>query len=154
RPDCGDLRPVPRRSPRERLPAPVQALQGSGGSGCRLRGPERHLRVAPGDVGRFSYAVARRLFQVAGYCWYEIDGACAREGVDPLALHPRRFLTLVYAWFLDKIQYADEQDRQMALDELHAPDRRKDPMKVSADVAAEEMELFRQAARQNSGGGA
>lgn len=105
-------------------------------------------------MGRFSYAVARRLVQLAGYGWREIDGSCARQGVDPLDLHPRQFLNLVYAWFLEKLQYADEGDRQAALDELNSPDKKRDPEKVSEAVVAEEMSLFHLAARQNSGGGA
>ena len=101
----------------------------------------------------FSYAAACRLFGIAGVCWWEIDGSCARQGVDPLELDLDRFLNLVYSWFLERLRDAPKEDAEQAMQELFAPADGVDPDQVTQDVVDEEMALFHALARQNGTGG-
>lgn len=101
----------------------------------------------------FSYAAACRLFGIAGYLWWEIDGACARQGFDPLDLPLDRFLSLVYSWFTERLSHSTKEDAEQAMTELFAPADGVDPDKVTQDVVDEEMALFHALARQNGTGG-
>lgn len=105
--------------------------------------------MADGPVVRFSYPTCIRLIDLLGQFWYEIDGACAREGIDPLDLPVPRLLALVYSWITEHIQYAKEDERAKFNDWLWAPPTGRDPDRVSQSVVDEEMSLFNAAARQN-----
>lgn len=110
--------------------------------------------MADGGVGGFSYGTVLRLAGVAAENWYAIDGACARQGFDPLDLTLRRFCALVYSWLMEHI---DPDDLERVREELFAPVtwNLRDPDAVSQDVIDEEMALFANFSRQNSslGGG-
>ena len=101
------------------------------------------------DVGvvRFSYPAVVRLVQLAGLYWREIDGACAREGFDPLDLGITRFCHLILDWAR---QHTKEEDWDMVEGEIFAPflDQRQ-PDWVPPQVVEEEMSLFSTFARQN-----
>jgi hypothetical protein len=98
-------------------------------------------------VDNFSYGALVRLFLVAGRYWREIDGACARAGVDPLGLPLTRFLHLVLDWTQEHVD-PEEWDRVRA--EIFSPLDSGDPNAVSADVVEEEMSMFAAFTRQNS----
>lgn len=101
------------------------------------------------DVGvdRFSYQAVVGLIAIADECWNEIDGTCARSGVNPLSLPFDRFLRLVYAWVMDRIQY--DPDTRGDIDEaLFGVEGRRGPVtpdSVAPEVVDEEMALFRAA---------
>lgn len=61
---------------------------------------------------------------------------------------------MVYSWFTERLAYAEEKDRDRAMQELFAPPAGVNPDSVTQDVIDEEMSLFNQLARQTSGGGA
>jgi len=98
---------------------------------------------------RFSYRAIVGLIGIADDYWSEIDGACAREGVDPLGLPFTRFLNLVYSWVCERVQYSEDGREQ--LDEmLFGLDPLRDgvePDNVAPEVVDEEMALFRAASQ-------
>ena len=100
----------------------------------------------------FSYPAAVRLTAVAAGNWYEIDGACARAGIDPADLPPRRLLNLVYAWAVERLSHGVNNELQQWLDDLYKPLPGGDPDKVSAKVVEDEMAAFG-AFRQEVGSG-
>ena len=109
--------------------------------------------MADGAVPGFSYYTALRLFRLAGEFWREIDGACARQGFDPLDLGVDRFLNLVHSWLMERVSHAEEKDRDAFTQQLFAAPTGVDPDRVTQQVIDEEMSLFHQLARQTSGGG-
>jgi hypothetical protein len=60
--------------------------------------------VAGRGGGRPPYPVVVRLHAIADDEWAAIDGQCAAQGVDPLALSPDRFCNLIYAWALSRVE--------------------------------------------------
>ena len=107
--------------------------------------------MAHGAVAEFSYAAAVRLFRIAGHYWPEIDGACARQGFDPLDLGVDRFLNLVYAWCTERMANASEEDWTTWKEVLYAPLTGLDPDRVTQDVIDDEMSLFYRINGQNMG---
>jgi hypothetical protein len=103
--------------------------------------------VAHEGVDDFPYQAIVGLVAIADECWNEIDGACARTGVDPLRLPFDRFLRLVYAWVMERIQY--DPNTRTDIDELlfgvESPLNRVTPDSVAPEVVDEEMALFRAA---------
>jgi hypothetical protein len=102
----------------------------------------------------FSYWAIVGLIYIADEYWNEIDGACARVGVDPLALPFDRFLRAVYSWAVEHT--VDSENGKEALDEaLFGTDAQRlgrEPDNVAPEVVDEEMALFRSAsATLNSG---
>jgi hypothetical protein len=89
--------------------------------------------VADAEDVRIAVAAAR---------WQEIDGALARQGVDPLRLPLPRLLNLIWLWVAERMdaEHLDEWDR-----ELNASIRRVSSDKVSQAEVDEEMDLFQQA---------
>ena len=104
-------------------------------------------------MAEFSYLTASRLVALLATYWREIDGACARQGFDPLDLPFDRLLNLVYAWVEERMAYAKDEDRTRFNEWLWEPPKGKDPDSVPQEVIDEEMSLFHAAARQNSPGG-
>jgi hypothetical protein len=103
--------------------------------------------VAHGGMVHFSYGAVLRLLGIAALHWRAIDGACAREGVDPLDLPLSRFLSLILSWTQE---HTKPEDWDMVEAEIFAPlvfDRR-DPDNVSQSVVENEMELFASFTRQ------
>ena len=100
-----------------------------------------------GMVG-FPYPAFIRLVQVAGLYWREIDGACARRGIDPLALEPARFCHLVLSWVQE---HTKPEDWEMVEAEIFAPFESsvRDPDAVPQVVVEEEMSLFASFSQQN-----
>jgi hypothetical protein len=96
--------------------------------------------VAHGGVDRFPYAAASRLFYLASRHWWQIDGACARQGVDPARLPPRRFLNLVYSIFIENL---DEEKRSEFERVLFAPVPGSDPDRPPSSWLADEAASFR-----------
>jgi hypothetical protein len=98
-------------------------------------------------VGGFSYEAFIRLVQFAGRYWRDIDGSCARRGIDPLALSPARFCHLILDWIRE---HSKPEDWDMIEGEIFAPflDGR-DPDAVPESVIEEEMSLFSAFTRQN-----
>lgn len=101
----------------------------------------------------FSYVTALRLIGVAGQFWREIDGACARQGFDPIDLPIDRFLNMVYTWYTDRLAHVEAKDRDAAMLLLFQPVGGYDPDAVTQDVVDEEMSMFNAFARQNGPGG-
>jgi hypothetical protein len=100
--------------------------------------------VAGGGVGQFSYGAVLRLLNIAGRFWYEIDGACARTGVDPLDLPLDRFLSLILDWTQEHV---DPEKWDQARADIFAP-LVKDVDNVPQSVIDEEMDLFATFTRQ------
>lgn len=102
--------------------------------------------MADGEVVYFSYGAVVGLIQIADEFWTEIDGACARSGVDPFGLPFHRFLNLVYTWSVERLAY-EEGARADFDDALFTPMARgtRSPDNVSPEVVDEEMALFRAA---------
>ena len=103
--------------------------------------------MAHGEVVDFSYGAVGGLIEIADIFWHQIDGACARAGFDPLALPFDRFLNLVYAWAVERVQ-ADEEAMDRLHDALFEADIRRRGARgdnVSPEVVEEEMALFRAA---------
>jgi hypothetical protein len=97
-------------------------------------------------VVRFSYRAVCGLIYLADHFWAEIDGACARRGVDPLSLGFDRFLNLIYSWACERVQH-DENGRaelDEALFGTEERDRRRGLRgdNVSQEVVDEEWALF------------
>jgi hypothetical protein len=96
-------------------------------------------------VVHFSYQAVTGLIYIADQYWHEFDGACARQGVDPLALPFNRFLNAVYAWAVERLQYAE--DARQEFDDALFDERgtRRGAARgdnVSQKVIDEEWELF------------
>lgn len=89
----------------------------------------------------FSYGAVIRLTGIAALHWRAIDGACARQGVDPLGLPFARFLSLVLDWTKE---HTDPKDWDMVESEIFSPLAlgRRDPDNVSQSVVDDEMMLF------------
>lgn len=103
--------------------------------------------MAHGEVVDFSYGAVGGLIEIADVYWHQIDGACARAGVDPLSLPFDRFLNLVYAWATEWLR-ADEEAFDNFHDALFEADIRRRGARgdnVSPEVIEEEMALFRAA---------
>jgi hypothetical protein len=105
-------------------------------------------------MDEFSYGALVGLIYIADEYWTEIDGSCARQGVNPLDLPFDRFLRLVYSWIVERIQYTEgaHADLDEALFGFDARLRRE-PDSVSLEVVEEEMALFRSASATLQGGG-
>lgn len=105
--------------------------------------------MADGGMVGFTYGAVVGILQLADDFWHEIDGACARQGFDPLTLPFHRFLNLVYSWVCDRLKYSQEGREQ--LDEaLFGEDARRprgEPDNVAPEVVEEEMALFRAASQ-------
>jgi len=97
-------------------------------------------------VVRFSYEAAIRLVHLGERFWREIDGTCARSGVDPLALDFTRFLNLVYSFITE---HMDEETRTRFEEDLYAPVEGRDPDEVPSRVVEDEMAAFMAFTRQN-----
>jgi len=100
----------------------------------------------------FPYSAVGGLIHIADEFWHEIDGACARAGVDPLALPFPRFLNLIYAWACERVQYTENGRTELdeALFSAEARRDRADSDSVSPEVIAEEMELFQAFSAEHS----
>ena len=94
----------------------------------------------------FSYEAAVRLVRIAESYWREIDGACARRGIDPLSLDFARFLNLVYSFITE---HMDEETRTRFEEDLYAPIEGRDPDEVPSSVIEDEMAAFMAFTRQN-----
>lgn len=108
--------------------------------------------MADGEVVGFPYTAVAGLVHIADEFWHEIDGACARAGVDPLELPFHRFLNLVYAWACERVQYS-EDGREKLDDALFGAAERRNAARgdnVSPETVAEEMELFNAFASQHA----
>jgi hypothetical protein len=95
----------------------------------------------------FSYGAVLGLIEIADQYWGEIDGACARYGVDPFALPFPRFLRLVYAWVIERVENSEtgREDVEEALFGIDAMRLGHEPDSVAPEVVDEEMALFRAA---------
>ena len=60
---------------------------------------------------------------------------------------------MVYAWAVDRMSNAKQEDFDQWHDELFAPPEGLDPDHVTQETVDEEMSLFYQLNRQTSGGG-
>ena len=100
--------------------------------------------MADGEVVRFSYPAIVGLIGIAQRFWYEIDGACAGVGVDPVELPFSRFLNLVYSWVVERLQYTEDGREKFDEELFNTPDRRRGHRgdNVSQEVVDEEWALF------------
>jgi hypothetical protein len=103
----------------------------------------------------FSYSAVLGLVEIADQYWNEIDGACARYGVDPLALPFPRFLRLVYAWVIEKVENSEDgrEEVEEALFGIDAMRLGREPDNVAPEVVDEEMALFHAASAILKSGG-
>ena len=93
----------------------------------------------------FSYRAVVGLVHVADRYWHDIDGACAREGVDPFSLPFDRFLNLVYAWAVERLQNVENGRAEFDAALFDASKDRRFANRgdnVSQEVIDEEWELF------------
>jgi len=93
-------------------------------------------------MDQLPYQAILRLFAIAANYWYEIDGACARSGLDPATLPPRRFLTLVYYWAIERVATRGDAELEAWKAALYKPLPGRNPDRVSRDTIAEEMAMF------------
>ena len=100
--------------------------------------------MADGGVGKFSYTALHQIFVLAGENWYQIDGACARQGVDPARVGFRRFPALVYSMMVENLGGKERREFDEALFEQ----RPADPDDVDQSVVDDEMKLFAAARAQ------
>ena len=55
-------------------------------------------------MGSPPYPTVLRLIALAGERWAEIDGELAARGIDAFGLRIDRFLNLIYAWYVARVE--------------------------------------------------
>lgn len=90
------------------------------------------------------YAAAVRLCVIAAERWPEIDAAYYQ--IDLLRLRPHRFLNMVYAWCIERVEHDKLDDWKMELVDLL-------PWQDSSSAAAADLESESFLAMQAKGGG-